>query len=311
MPHTSFQVLLRPTFRGHDPFHRSRELSQRPGFREKSQVTRLSSSPTVALLLAESARGGDELEAVRRLNIGGGPIFPNMLPILKQSFKNAATTIVYGSSEAEPISELESVHLTEHILQEMKVGKGLFAGKPVEAIICQIAKGSRLKPTLSQEELNDALCKSDEPGEIIVTGEHVLKGYLQGIGDEENKLKTPKDIWHRTGDLGYFDKEGNLWLLGRAMAAKENAGHTLYPFAIECEVCTEYNLPRAAYLFHEGKHVLVIEEPYPNTLIGVGEQRHIREKYGLDKIISVRQIPLDTRHRAKIEYEKLKRLCRL
>lgn len=63
-----------------------------------------------------------------------------MLPVLKQGFKAAAITIVYGSSEAEPISELDSTQLTEDILNQMKQGKGLFVGKPVNAVTCQLVK---------------------------------------------------------------------------------------------------------------------------------------------------------------------------
>ncbi len=280
---------------------------------KEHHITRLSSSPTVALLLAKAAKGHDDLASIKRLNIGGGPIFPNMLPLLKESFKNASITIVYGSSEAEPISELDSTSLTEEVVEKMKIGKGLFVGQPIKQIECQIAKTSELKPELSEEEILRAFCKIEEVGEIIVTGEHVLKSYLQGIGDEENKIKTPKHIWHRTGDLGYLDKEGNLWLLGRVMAVKEHRGHTLYPFAIECEVCVQYNLPRAAYLFYKDKHLLIIQEPSPNMLspnmlVSKEDQLHIKEKYGLDEMISVKQIPLDTRHRAKVEYTKLKKI---
>ena len=271
---------------------------------KNQHITRLSSSPTVALLLAEAAKETDDLASIRRLNIGGGPIFPNMLPILKQGFKAAAITIVYGSSEAEPISELDSAHLTEEVLDKMKEGKGLFVGKPVNAVTCHLVKGSKLKPQMGEEELIAVLCNTNEPGEIIVTGEHVLKTYLQGIGDEENKIKTPKAIWHRTGDLGYLDENGNLWLLGRAMATTKGEEHTLYPFAIECEVCVHYNVPRAAYLFHKGRHLLIIEEPG----LTVENKAYIKEKYQLDDVIILEKIPLDTRHRAKVEYGKLIKL---
>ena len=275
---------------------------------KKQHITRLSSSPTVALLLAEAAKETDDLASIRRLNIGGGPIFPNMLPVLKQGFKAAAITIVYGSSEAEPISELDSTQLTEDILNQMKQGKGLFVGKPVNAVTCQLVKGSKLKSQMTEEELTATFCKINEPGEIIVTGEHVLKTYLHGIGDEENKIKTPRAIWHRTGDLGCLDESGNLWLLGRAMATTKREAHTLYPFAIECEVCVHYNVPRAAYLFHKGKHLLIIEEPQEGVGLKVEDKAYIKEKYQLGEVITLKQIPLDTRHRAKVEYGKLIKL---
>ena len=36
--------------------------------------------------------------------------------------------------------------------------------------------------------------------EIVVTGDHVNKSYLDGCGDAENKLLIEGEIWHRTGD---------------------------------------------------------------------------------------------------------------
>jgi len=43
-------------------------------------------------------------------------------------------------------------------------------------------------------------------GEIVVTGKNVLKGYVNGIGDKENKFKVNGEVYHRTGDLGTFDE---------------------------------------------------------------------------------------------------------
>ena len=44
-----------------------------------------------------------------------------------------------------------------------------------------------------------------EPGEIVVGGAHVLRGYYQGRGDEETKFRVDEQVWHRTGDAGYLD----------------------------------------------------------------------------------------------------------
>ncbi len=271
---------------------------------KRIRITRLSCSPTIALLLAAHVGESEDLASIKRLNIGGGPIFPHMLPVLQRSFSHATITIVYGSSEAEPISELQSTTITEEVLTLMKQGKGLYVGKPVETIQCKIVKRNKIEAEMTEEMLNEALCPPNTPGEIIVTGEHVLKSYLQGIGDEENKIKTSSGIWHRTGDLGHLDDQEGLWLLGRTMATKEERGQIIYPFAIECEVCVKYNLARAAYLFHKGKHILVIEKPTGMTL-KAEDREDLKQKYQLEDIIEVKEIPLDCRHRAKVEYGKL------
>ena len=91
----------------------------------------------------------------------------------------------------------------------MREGGGLLAGTPI--------------PEIGVEILDD---------EIIVTGDHVNKGYLDSAGDASNKLRRGGTIWHRTGDAGRFDDQGRLWLLGRHGS---KAGG-LYPFTVEVAV---------------------------------------------------------------------------
>ena len=51
-----------------------------------------------------------------------------------------------------------------------------------------------------------------EQGEIVVRGENVMVGYWK---NEEATAEVLKDGWLYTGDLGYLDKEGYLYVLGR------------------------------------------------------------------------------------------------
>jgi acyl-CoA synthetase (AMP-forming)/AMP-acid ligase II len=99
-------------------------------------------------------------------------------------------------------------------------------------------------------------CLANTPGEIAVAGDHVLTGYLHGKGDEETKFQSAGRTWHRTGDAGYLDEQGRLWLLGRCSAKIEDTRGTLYPFTVETSLsfmpeiarsaaieCSPWNLP--------------------------------------------------------------------
>lgn len=53
-------------------------------------------------------------------------------------------------------------------------------------------------------------------GEILMWGRNVMMGYLNR--DDRNKEDMTEDGWMRSGDLGYLDKDGFLYITGTAAA---------------------------------------------------------------------------------------------
>ena len=79
--------------------------------------------------------------------------------------------------------------------------------------------------------------KIDDPdpntgvGEVIARGRNVMAGYWQ---DEDATAQAIRDGWFHTGDLGKFDDDGNLHLVGRSKDVIVNAdGKNVYPDEIE------------------------------------------------------------------------------
>jgi len=152
-------------------------------------------------------------------------------------------------------------------------------------------------------EFGDLELDVGEVGEILVTGDHVLKGYLDGVGDEVGKVKVGYEVWHRTGDAGWVDEEGRVWLVGRCSAAIRRGGEVIYSFGVECAAMFEDGVERCALIECGGEVVLFVE--------GNVEVNSLLEKLGVlgvERVERLKEIPVDRRHQAKIDYVGLRDL---
>lgn len=263
-------------------------------------------SPSFFKVMCERCENQKEtLPPLKALFTGGAPVYPELLTRLKRLAPNAKVVAVYGSTEAEPIAEFEFNDMSSDILQSMSTGSGLYAGPPVEDIQLRIIANQhdqKLGPWTDLELENQTL-EPGKVGEIIVAGPHVLKGYMDGQGDHETKISVGHDIWHRTGDLGTLDKEGLLWLQGRASAAIKDSKGELYPFAIETAAMTCESIQRVALCLFKYQRTLVVETDQPFDQIKEN-LKPLCDRYFIENLINMK-IPLDRRHNAKVDYPSL------
>ena len=96
----------------------------------------------------------------------------------------------YGLSEASPV-------ISGNMEKRHKLGSSGFLVKNLDLKIC--------------DEIGNEL-DSGKKGEIIVRGENVMKGYWK---NEKSTRETIRNGWLHTGDMGYIDKDGFLYVLGR------------------------------------------------------------------------------------------------
>jgi acyl-CoA synthetase (AMP-forming)/AMP-acid ligase II len=277
---------------------------------QRLPITTLAASPAFVARLTEECRNtGLRIANLKHLFMGGAPVFPADLRQAQDAFPQAEIAAVYGSTEAEPMAEASLADISPEDFDAMEQGRGLFAGLPNASISLRILRdrwGTSIPP-LDELQFQALSLGPEEVGEIVVHGDHVLRGYLNGVGDAETKFTVSGALWHRTGDLGWVDHAGRLWLMGRASAAIRDDRGVLYPFAIELAARQIPGVRRAALVAVQGQRVLALEANAP----GIAEAVRSKLQWArLDAIRILRSIPMDKRHNAKVDYVALRRLVK-
>ena len=141
----------------------------------------------------------------------------------------------------------------------------------------------------------------------MVSGKHVLSGYLRKSDDSETKFSAGAERWHRTGDAGYLDQHGRLWLLGRCSGCIDDVHGTLYPFSVEHIARQHEHVQQAAVVLVCGKRILAVE-PRQGHLGSLHrtELLELLEFANVEQIRVLRRLPVDRRHLAKIDYAALR-----
>lgn len=277
----------------------------------RTRPTRITAPPAfLERIAAACIDGGTTLPDIERIVTGGGPVFPDLIARLRRAMPRARILSVYGSTEAEPIAHLADEDVAPADAGRVRGGAGLLAGAPVAQVTLRVIRATwgMPLPPMTARALAERSCGRGEPGEIVVSGAHVVPGYVDGIGDEETKFRVAGAVWHRTGDVGYVDAAGRLWLLGRAEAVVRDARGTVHPFAVECAARTLAGVRRAALVAHAGRRVLLVEldravrrGPPDPSLLPAG---------AIDDLVVCDRMPMDRRHNSKVDYAAAARLVR-
>jgi acyl-CoA synthetase (AMP-forming)/AMP-acid ligase II len=273
----------------------------------RAGVTRCTASPAFFERLLEHPEFG--CHGWHALYTGGGPVPPSLLRRLAAASPGCDVVAVYGSTEAEPIAHLSLRELRDADLAAMRAGAGLLVGRPVPEIRLSVladAWGRPLGP-FTPDDFARRRLPPGEVGEIVVCGDHVLPGYWQGRGDTETKIHVGAEIWHRTGDAGYLDVEGRLWLVGRCAAVISDEFGTLHPFTVECVAMDCEWVRLAGCVVVGGRRWLAVQ---PRRAPCERELEALQGAVAWARLAGIRlvkRLPVDRRHNAKIDYQRLAR----
>ncbi|OUS04680.1 hypothetical protein A9Q81_06040 [Gammaproteobacteria bacterium 42_54_T18] len=271
-------------------------------------VSRITGAPAFMERLADYAlSSGESFPSVTSITAGGAPVSQPLCRKLKDAFVNARIEVLYGSTEAEPIS---GVFDDEYLSAK---GKGHLVGLPVPQIQVVAVQLPMNPDDITDSSLDTYKVKLGDVGEIVIKGKHVLKGYIDNPkANRENKIPCDDGlVWHRTGDTGFLDEGGRIWLTGRLADVIAYQGQYIQPYQIEMAIDALEGVRRSAIILpqHRSKPSMAV-----TLMPGVDEAvslKRISETLGNNQLSDITvhflaEIPVDNRHNSKIDRIKLR-----
>ncbi len=166
---------------------------------ERHRASRLYCIPAVWSRILEHGVDRYDLSSLLEADTGTSATPPELLAAIKAALPHTVTRIFYGSTEAGP---------------GVQLGDADLARKPGSVGVAQPGVEVRLA----------------ENGEVCMRSPFLMDGYFDNPDATADALQ---DGWYHTGDLGAFDDDGYLSIVGRARDVIRTGGETVSPVEVE------------------------------------------------------------------------------
>ncbi|MEG8181981.1 4-coumarate--CoA ligase family protein [Nocardia terpenica] len=240
---------------------------------QRHRITRLYVVPTIAVLLARSPLvDAYDLSSLREIVSGGAALDPQIARLCRDRL-GCRVAQGYGLTEAlVSFMQLENYDAPGSV------------GPTTTNIECKIVD------PVTGEELG-----RNRNGEVLVRGPHVMKGYLDA--EEATRTVLEPDGFLHTGDLGYVDDNGELFLIDRIKELIKYKGQQVSPVELEAILLAHPKIADAAVVgvpdeeaSEVPKGFVVATEPVtPEEIMGfvaerVAPYKKIRQLEFIDRI---------------------------
>ncbi len=181
---------------------------------ERERITNFVGVPTMSWDLLESPDfESRDTSSLQNVGGGGAPAPPELVRRIDKGFKKGRPTIGYGMTETNAYGP-------------QNAGDD-YLRKPTSS--------GRVVPIVELRVTNEAgeVLPAGEVGEIWFKGPHLIKGYWNR---PEATAETIVDGWLRSGDLGYLDEEGFIFVQDRAKDMVLRAGENIYSAEVEAAI---------------------------------------------------------------------------
>ena len=195
---------------------------------EEYGVTNIFAAPTMIKLLIESpAVDKYDHSSLRALNYGGAPM---LVEDLREAMKKLGQCLVQLFGQAESPMTITYLPHRDHVLE----------GTPEQMNRLASAGLPRTDVEVKIFDPEDKELPPGEMGEIVTRSDMVMKGYWR---NPEATAETIKNGWLHTGDMGYMDESGYLFIMDRSKDMIISGGENIYPREIE-EVLVRHSAVR-------------------------------------------------------------------
>ena len=202
------------------------------------------------MLLAHPAFDAKRLSSLRRITFGGSVIPESVLDQALSLLPQVEFIQSYGMTEAAPPLTLNSHD--SHVGEGRRLGRHRSAGREVYGVELKII----------DEAGNETV--PGTAGEIVVRSPNVMQGYW---GKPEETAKVLRDGWYHTGDGGYFDKDGYLYIVDRMKDMIISGGENVYSAEVENAIAQHPSVALNAVIaipseaWGESVHAVIVLKP--------------------------------------------------
>ncbi len=204
----------------------------------------------ILMLLQAEALERTDVSSVKLVAYGASPITEAVLIDAFAKFPNAKFLQAFGQTELAPVATILGTEF--HSEEGLKAGKLRSCGRATR--VCEIR--------IVDEDDRDV--PAGEVGHIIVKGPITMLGYWN---KPEVTATTLKDGWVYTGDAGYMDEDGFIFLMDRLKDMIVSGGENVYSTEVENALSRHPSVATSAVIgvpddkWGEAVHAIVILKP--------------------------------------------------
>mgnify|MGYP000958546458 CR=1 FL=1 len=218
---------------------------------QKERVTETLLVPTmIQMFVDHPTLASYDLSSLKGIAYGASPISDAVMMRAMKALPKVQFTQAYGMTELSPIATI--LHWKEHIGDGRAKGRHRAAGR--------VTLGCEVKIV----DADDKMVPCGTVGEIAVRGDNVMMGYWER---PEETAKAVIDGWMHTGDGGYMDEDGFVYVVDRVKDMIISGGENVYSAEVENALAQHPAVAQCAVIgipndrWGEQVHAIVVPKP--------------------------------------------------